>query len=310
MPYARLDDRYSTNRKVKRALRREPAAVAFHVMAIAHCCQHETDGIIDVEEIEDWLAILPFKQAQRDRVVPVMLEVGMLEQVGDDHFRVVNFLDWNESAAERERLRAAGRAGAEARWGRRGRRGRPKAEANADSDADRIADASAVADGPPHHTTPTPTPSPPTPASGGIGNRDAQPPVEVPSSMPSLTEPRLQHTGQPRKDRAAHDAAVEQWRRDWAAWLTLPPRPGGVEAAARAMQALVAEGADRLLLGGELHAHRGDRGLLLLGLSGQQKADWVRTRAGQIIDQALDLPDGTRWQLIDCDCPTTAKEAA
>jgi hypothetical protein len=115
MPYARLDDRYDDHRKIKRALRREPAAVAMHVMAITYCNRHNTDGEIDVEWVEEKLALMPCKPAQRQRVLAVLLEIPLFERRDKDTFFVHDFLDWNLSREQRTRLAKQGKRGGQAR---------------------------------------------------------------------------------------------------------------------------------------------------------------------------------------------------
>lgn len=111
MPYARFDDRYDDHKKVRRALRREPAAVALHAMAITYCNRHISDGIVDVEWVEEKLALTPYKAPQRQRVVEVLVECGLFDVVDDEHFLVHDFLDWNLSRVQREALAEQGRKG-------------------------------------------------------------------------------------------------------------------------------------------------------------------------------------------------------
>jgi hypothetical protein len=161
MPYAKFDDRYDDHRKVKRAWRRfPPNPVGLHAMAITYCNRHETDGLIDV----DWLEEKVPKQSERERIVEFMVKEEMLDRVDDERFYVHGFLDWNDSREHREQLREAGRKGANARWNRKGNR-------SGDANADRSWGASAEANGPPHHTTPHHT-EPPRPPAGGGRERD------------------------------------------------------------------------------------------------------------------------------------------
>lgn len=88
MPYARFDDRYDDHRKIKRALRREPAAVAMHAMAITYCNRFSTDGDVDLDWIEERLALMPYKTAQRRRVLEVLLEEGLFTRVSDEYYAV------------------------------------------------------------------------------------------------------------------------------------------------------------------------------------------------------------------------------
>jgi post-segregation antitoxin (ccd killing protein) len=168
VPYARVDDRYDDHPKIKRAWRRAPAAVGLHSMAITYANRHETDGLVDVEWMDEKLALMAGKPGERKRTLEVLLELGLLERVDANHYRLHDFLDWNVSRAQREALRAAGRKGANARWHQ------PPGEdatRNGRSDTDRITDGNGegaeVANGPPLHASPLLEKNPQTPASGG-----------------------------------------------------------------------------------------------------------------------------------------------
>lgn len=117
MPYARMDDRYDDHRKIKRAWRREPAAVALHTMAITYSNRHTSDGEIDVDWIEEKLALLPYSAAKRRAVVDLLLELNLLEVKDEETYIVHDFLDWNLSAAKRRSLAEQGRKGGQSRWG-------------------------------------------------------------------------------------------------------------------------------------------------------------------------------------------------
>lgn len=119
MSWAKLDDRYDDNRKVKRAWRLHPRAVALHVMAITYCARHGTDGVVD----DDWvMERLPAK-AERHRVLAVLVDCGLFEGGdGGGGYRVHDFLDYNPSQARAESTyaakSAAGRKGAQEKWRR------------------------------------------------------------------------------------------------------------------------------------------------------------------------------------------------
>ena len=167
MPYARLDDRWDDHTKIRRAWRREPAAVALHAMAICYCNRHNNDGRLEADWLEEKLDLLPVKPAQRDHILATLLDLRLLERDGDEHFRVHDYLDWNRSKAQREALAEQGRRG-----------GYAKAQAAAtDPDSDGSGPGSsrglAVAKPSPSEgsstPTPTPTPTPETSSSGASG---------------------------------------------------------------------------------------------------------------------------------------------
>lgn len=115
MSWARFDDRYDDHPKVKRAWRRHPAAVGLHAMAITYSTRHLTDGLIGIEWLEEKLP----RRVEREKCLVALIGSGLLERVDDHTFRVHDFLEYNESRAEREaaraeereRKRAAGRKG-------------------------------------------------------------------------------------------------------------------------------------------------------------------------------------------------------
>ena len=179
MAYARLDDRYDDNRKVRRAWRKAPEVVGLHAMAISYCCRHETDGLVDAERMEEWLALLPGDESERRLVLATAVDLELFEARADGDYLVHDFLEYNDSREHRERLRNAGRRGAAARWGRSGHddgasgapSGPATSPADAEANADGIGGGSGEANGPPHHTTPHHT----TPGGPGDGAPDGDP---------------------------------------------------------------------------------------------------------------------------------------
>ena len=111
MPYARLDDRYDDHPKIREAMRRDPAAVAVHVMAITYCSRHVTDGIIPSSELEANLKESGYYAAKRRRILDTLLELKLLERVDERTLRVHDFLDWNLSRLQRKTLADQGRNG-------------------------------------------------------------------------------------------------------------------------------------------------------------------------------------------------------
>lgn len=95
MSWAKFDDRYDDGRKVKRAWRRHPRAVGLHAMAITYCARHETDGLVDPEWLEEKI---PGK-GERDKVLSVLVDVGLFEPGEDGEYRVHDYLDYNDTSA-------------------------------------------------------------------------------------------------------------------------------------------------------------------------------------------------------------------
>lgn len=114
MPYAQFDDRYDDHKKTKRAWRTMSAAVGLHAMAITYCNRHKTDGLVDVEWVEEKLALSSLKPREQRAMLATLLDAGMFERDGDD-YRVHDFLQWNRSRAQREALAEQGRRGGQAK---------------------------------------------------------------------------------------------------------------------------------------------------------------------------------------------------
>jgi hypothetical protein len=94
MSWARLDDRFHDNRKIRRLWRREGLALGLHVMAITYCAGNETDGIVDLEFVEERIP----QVRDRDRIVAALVEVGLWAAADDGRgWRIHDYLDFNPS---------------------------------------------------------------------------------------------------------------------------------------------------------------------------------------------------------------------
>lgn len=115
MSWAKLDDRFHENRKIKRAWRRFPAALGLHVMAITYCAGHATDGFVDAEFVEEKMP----RERDFARAVEVLVDAGLWEAV-EDGWVIHDFLDYNPSRSDREKQHQAkveaGRRGGRAKW--------------------------------------------------------------------------------------------------------------------------------------------------------------------------------------------------
>jgi hypothetical protein len=96
MTWAKFDDRYHDNRKIKRAWRTEPVSVGLHCMAITYSSMHETDGIIDLDWLEEKLPNAKLRQ----RVVTTLVDAGLFEPIDGDRFLVHDYLKFNPSSAQ------------------------------------------------------------------------------------------------------------------------------------------------------------------------------------------------------------------
>jgi hypothetical protein len=57
MAWAKFDDKAFRNRKVRRVARREPAAALLWMFAIIYCCEQQTDGEIEADELSELLPV-------------------------------------------------------------------------------------------------------------------------------------------------------------------------------------------------------------------------------------------------------------
>jgi hypothetical protein len=116
MSWAKLDDRFHENRKVRGLWRRQPAALGLHVMALTYCAGHETDGFVDNEFVEDKVA----QSTTRRKLTAALCEAGMWV-VEDSGWRIHDYLDFHPSKAELDEKRRADRRRKQAS----GRNGKP-----------------------------------------------------------------------------------------------------------------------------------------------------------------------------------------
>lgn len=120
MSWAKLDDRFHENRKVRGLWRKQPAALGLHVLALTYCAGHETDGEVDLEFVEDKVPTA----ATRRKLTGALVDAGMWVPDGD-HWRVHDYLDYHPSRATLDEKREADRE----RKARGGRNGKPTASA-------------------------------------------------------------------------------------------------------------------------------------------------------------------------------------
>ncbi len=116
MNFAKLDDRYDDHRKIKRAWRQNRALVGLHAMAITYCWRHNTDGIVDIEWLEEKLP----RAAEREKLVGLLVELGLFDHVDEHTWRVHDYLDFQDSSEKRAARVSAGRKAAQTRWGAKG----------------------------------------------------------------------------------------------------------------------------------------------------------------------------------------------
>lgn len=100
MSWAKLDDRFHDNRKVRRAWLNYPPAVGLYVMALTYCAQHETDGRVDGEFV---LVNMPAKR-ERERMTSALVDAG-LWALSEDGWLVCNYLEFNPSRSDLDEKR-------------------------------------------------------------------------------------------------------------------------------------------------------------------------------------------------------------
>lgn len=193
MPYARLDDRYDDHKKIKRAWRREPAAVALHTMAISYSNRHTSDGEVDVDWIDEKLAMLPYSAAKRRKVLDILVELNLFEVKDADTFIVHDFLDWNLSAAKRRELADQGRRGGHARAGKSDREAAGSSHAKTEGSSQGLSGGHGGGSSTPA-PAPTPTPAKQVNARSRAPSRrvdQSQIPDELPPELVERVEPVL-----------------------------------------------------------------------------------------------------------------------
>jgi len=93
MSWAKFDDRYDDNRKVRRAWKAHQGTVGLHAMAVTYCARHETDGLVDVDWLEDRV---PVARVRR-QILSALVTNGLFEVIDAEHYLVHDYLQYNDS---------------------------------------------------------------------------------------------------------------------------------------------------------------------------------------------------------------------
>lgn len=106
MGWGKLDDKYHSHRKTRVSDLHALAAIGLHALGISYSADHETDGRLDGEWIEDKL----FRLRDKDRaaVLKAAADKRLLVPDGDDYL-VNDYTDYNPSRSELEERRAKDR---------------------------------------------------------------------------------------------------------------------------------------------------------------------------------------------------------
>ena len=102
MAWGKLDDKYHSHRKTRVSSLHALAAIGLHALGISYSADHETDGRLDGEWIEDKLFRL--KDKDREAVLKVATDKRLLDAEGDD-LMVHDYTDYNPSKASLEERR-------------------------------------------------------------------------------------------------------------------------------------------------------------------------------------------------------------
>jgi hypothetical protein len=146
--WARLDDGWWSHPKVLRA---GNAAAGAYARMLSYCAQHLTDGRLD--------RTTALSIAGRDRVLAVLIEVTLLDEIDAETVAIHGYLERNPSRAEVERERAANRE----RQRRFAENSHAKRAANAVSNASPNAVSNSVSNGVTNDAPSHPIPSRPSP---------------------------------------------------------------------------------------------------------------------------------------------------
>lgn len=119
MPWAKLDDRFHENRKIRRVWRRQPIAIGLHVMAITYCAGNLTDGFVDEDFVEERV---PDQQCRQD-VVDALTDTSLWHPV-EGGWEINDFSEFNMTREQAERTK-----GAKSEAGRRGGLSKARREA-------------------------------------------------------------------------------------------------------------------------------------------------------------------------------------
>jgi hypothetical protein len=110
MPWAKLDDHFHDNPKVRKAWRQCPSSLGLHVLAITYSAGHLLDGRVSSDFVADQIP----NRTQRTKAVDALVDARLWLVTGDG-WEINDYLDYNPPRAEveavREAKRKAGKAG-------------------------------------------------------------------------------------------------------------------------------------------------------------------------------------------------------
>jgi hypothetical protein len=130
--WAKIDDQLHGHRKILRAWKCRPA-LGLHFMAMSYSASHEPKGFVPEEFVEEKLPAVRERSAAIEALTdtPAGFTAGLWVPV-DGGWNIHDWDEYNGDAKTREEVRAAksaaGKKGAEARWGKKQTDSKPIAE--------------------------------------------------------------------------------------------------------------------------------------------------------------------------------------
>jgi hypothetical protein len=108
--YAQFDDNFTSHPKIAPLSDR---AFRLHVTGILYCSRHRTDGIVSA-------TIIPSTVARHNMAIAELVDRALWLPLDDGrYYEIHDYLDWNKSRAEIDKLAAARADAARKRWGRK-----------------------------------------------------------------------------------------------------------------------------------------------------------------------------------------------
>lgn len=109
MTWSKLDDKFHSHPKVRRAWGESRASIGLHALAMSYAGQYETDGAVPGWFVEGVIA----DESDRQSAVDALIKHGLWTAVGDG-YEIHDYLDFNpshkslEEKRERDRQRKSG----------------------------------------------------------------------------------------------------------------------------------------------------------------------------------------------------------
>jgi hypothetical protein len=73
MSWGKIDDQFHAHRKAKKAWKATARSLGLHVLAISYCAGHLTDGLVDLEFVEEKLPVA----RERVRATKALVDAGL-----------------------------------------------------------------------------------------------------------------------------------------------------------------------------------------------------------------------------------------